>query len=433
VIAAAARRAAIFARVPQESVAAVLGAGGATTQLRARLADQEPAILRHAAKIGFDRDEAAGDAALRAAAVAWAAFIHRFGETLPHVLPEDLVLARADAAESASRQPHVHAAVREALGAHAGDDAIVRELGAVIVALDKKARTMPRPPPKVLPAAGQKLLLFLRSLTRSELDDAVTIPRRLNFRTWMFAIGAFFSVYLFTFSVVHVTADTRLCMGHLPDPLHDLVPLDLWWWNISITMYTVVTLGMVGLMFLQAYLGDHRPIVRFGVGLAVMGAVRACTILLVPLCRFGQAAGTARFAETPMASVLGLFDLPWRLFATNDLLFSGHVAEVILFLRVTRSWPRSARLFLWLFQIAQVYALLATRGHYTVDIIVAIPMAYFADRMAVKFLSFVERHRDEVAHGRWRREAQPAVAPPTSPSTSSDGDVTDGRRTATGR
>jgi hypothetical protein len=213
----------------------------------------------------------------------------------------------------------------------------------------------------------------------------------------MFAIFTFLGVYLFTFTVVHVEADTRRCMGHLNDPLHNLIPLDLWWWNISVDGYTIVTLTMVGLMFIQAFLGDHRQIVRFGVGLSIMGAIRAVSILLVPLCRYGTPAGGSKFGTTPMVDFLGLFEMPWRLFASNDLLYSGHVAEACLFLFVTRSWPRPARVFLWVFQFAQIYALLATRGHYTVDILLAIPCAYFADRMAVKGLSYVTRHRDEQA------------------------------------
>jgi hypothetical protein len=361
------------------------------TEVRARFVDTQPALLRHAMKIGTQRN--ATDAALVAATISWAAFVGTYDSpaSFPHLLPIDIELARPDAATARTRQPHLHAAVCEVLGTE--DAALATEIDTLIVALDNKARTLPRPLPRWMPKAAHRFLLWFRQLTRPERDDAITIPRRLHFRTWMFAIGVFFSVYAFTFSVVHVTADMRECQLHLSDPLHDIVPLDLWWWNISITGYEIVTLFMVGLLLVQAYLGDHRAIVRFGVGLGVMGIFRACTILLVPLCRVGQTLGTARLHETPTLSIFGLFHIPWQMWASNDLLFSGHVAETILFLRVTRAWPKPVRLFLVAFTIAQIYALLATRGHYTVDLIVAIPVAYFADRMSVHFLTFLERHR----------------------------------------
>jgi hypothetical protein len=67
------------------------------------------------------------------------------------------------------------------------------------------------------------------------------------------------------------------------------------------------------------------------------------------------------------------------MFASNDLLFSGHICELVLLIRATRSWPRAGRAVLWTYQILQIYGLLSGRGHYTVDIILAFPIAIFAD------------------------------------------------------
>jgi hypothetical protein len=390
-----------FSRLERKHVDAA-AREGAPPSLLARLAEAEPAIVAHATRAGYDRGRDVADALLRACTIAWHAFQHRFGPDFPRILEDDLRVARKDVATAPEKQPHLVAAVDSALGAHAADRAVRDEVLTVVVALDAAAMTMPRPPWPWLPEPVQKGMIWLRGLTRPSRDDAVLIPRRLPLRIWLFAIFIFLGVYLFTFTVVHVEADTRRCIGHLSgDPFHNMIPLDLWWWTISITGYTIVTLTMVGLMFIQAFLGDHRPILRFGIGLSVMGAVRAVCILLVPLCRHGTPAGGSRFGVTPMTDVFGWFELPWRLFASNDLLYSGHVAELILFLYVTRSWPRPARWFLWAFQFAQIYALLATRGHYTVDIILAIPCAYYADRMAVKFLSYVSRHREELAARRY--------------------------------
>lgn len=187
-------------------------------------------------------------------------------------------------------------------------------------------------------------------------------------------------------------------MGHLPDPLYPLIPLDQRWFVISVDMYTWLTVGITLALFAQAYLGDHRPILRWGVALAAVGLLRGLTILMVPICRANVPEGTCVLQSVPYAD-LGVVSIPWRMWASNDLLFSGHVSEFFLFLRATRSWPRSARMAIWAYQIAQCYALLATRGHYTIDLILAIPCAYFADRMALKYMRWMAR-RSEPAQER---------------------------------
>lgn len=62
------------------------------------------------------------------------------------------------------------------------------------------------------------------------------------------------------------------------------------------------------------------------------------------------------------------------------------MGEFLILTWVTRSWPRPARVTLVIFQILQAYALLATRGHYTIDIVLAVPCAFFANAVALKAL-----------------------------------------------
>jgi hypothetical protein len=45
------------------------------------------------------------------------------------------------------------------------------------------------------------------------------------------------------------------------------------------------------------------------------------------------------------------------------------------------------------FQILQAYGLIATRGHYTIDLVLAVPCAFFADSMAVELLDRIARFK----------------------------------------
>jgi hypothetical protein len=228
-----------------------------------------------------------------------------------------------------------------------------------------------------------------------EGDRWAVFEPRLSLAVWAFALFVFIAVYFFMFSYVHVVADTRLCLLRLDDPLMALVPHDPRWLFITVDVYTVITLVALAALFAQAYLGDHRPVVRWGLGLAVCGVFRAATILLVPLCRWTRQPGTAALSSVPTLD-LGFVEIPWRMFASNDLLFSGHVCELILLLRATRSWPAWARAILWAFQILQIIGLISGRGHYTVDIVVAIPVAICADHAAFHILRWLKVR--EVTH-----------------------------------
>jgi hypothetical protein len=168
----------------------------------------------------------------------------------------------------------------------------------------------------------------------------------------------------------------------LPDPLMRLIPLDLRWAVVTRKLYAFITGGGAVWFLVLAVRGNHRPALRFATALAITAVLRSLTVMLLPLCRATVEAGTVVLTETPLLD-LGLFKVPFRTYASNDLVFSGHVAELLLlYWAGGRFWPRGAKPVLVVFQVLQAYGLLATRGHYTVDMVIAVPFAFFADSLA---------------------------------------------------
>jgi hypothetical protein len=213
---------------------------------------------------------------------------------------------------------------------------------------------------------------------------------------WIAASLAFIAAYGFMWSYVHVRVDMRPCLTQLPDPLFSLIPYNRAFYYVTHEAYELITIGAVIALVCQAVRGDHRGLVRWGTGLTVQAVLRSVTLLLLPLCRVTVAPGTIDLKEVPLLD-LGLFKIPWRVWASNDLVFSGHIGEFLLLYWATRNWPKPWRVFLVLFQFVQAYALLATRGHYTIDLVVAVPCAYFADGMAVGALAWLSRPRSVAA------------------------------------
>lgn len=219
------------------------------------------------------------------------------------------------------------------------------------------------------------------------MDD---LPHRLPPRAWVATLLGFALAYGFMFSVVHVLADTRPCIARIDDPFFKVIPRDLRWYLVTHTVYYFFTFGGIGALAWRAFRGDHRPLMRFAAALTVQAVLRSATIWLLPLCRFTVEPGTVVLREVPTVD-LGFARIPWRTWASNDLVFSGHVGEFLLLSWVTRHWPAPARWALVVFQILQAYGLLATRGHYTVDLLLAVPCAFFADAVARRALARLSR------------------------------------------
>jgi hypothetical protein len=216
------------------------------------------------------------------------------------------------------------------------------------------------------------------------------VSARLAPRVWIACLGAFVAAHMFMFSFAHIAVDMRACVARLEDPLFAVIPWDKRWYLVTHPVYYVFTFGGIGLFVRQAARGDHRPLARFALSLGIQAAMRSVIMVLIPLCRYTRQAGTVVLTEIPTVD-LGLFRLPWRTWATNDLVFSGHVGEFLIMTWLSRQWPRPLRAALIAFQGLQAWGLIATRGHYTVDLVLAVPCAYMAYRMALGALAALDR------------------------------------------
>lgn len=227
---------------------------------------------------------------------------------------------------------------------------------------------------------------------RSSSDDpAARLPARLPISAWLGTVASLLLAYGFLFTYVHPHVDIRRCVARLPDFMFSVLPFDPRWYLVSHELFYAVSLACLGGLLYQAARGEHRPLLRFSAGVSFQAVLRSITLLMLPICKATVEPGQAALDHMPTLD-LGFARIPWRMWATNDLIFSGHVGEfLILSFAVWPSWPLGARVGLVVFQLLQATALIATRGHYTIDIVIAVPFAFFADRVTVAVL------------GRWTR------------------------------
>jgi hypothetical protein len=238
------------------------------------------------------------------------------------------------------------------------------------------------------------VLPFRSKLAAVPAAESARLPPRFRREVWATVLVGFALAYGFLFTVVHPYVDTRICVAQLPDPLFSLLAYDPRWYRVSHELFYVVTAAVLVGLFAQASRGgDQRPLVRFGLGISLQAVMRSVTMALLPLCRATVTPGHAARAMVPTLN-LGLVRLPWLPWATNDLMFSGHVCEfLILYLAVRTTWPRFALWGLAAFQVLEALALVITRGHYTIDIVIAVPFAFLADRTATAVLGRLSRPR----------------------------------------
>ncbi len=214
-----------------------------------------------------------------------------------------------------------------------------------------------------------------------DVDPATGFPRRVSRWVWAATIAFFVASYGFMFSFAHPLVDTRACLLTLPDPLLRLIPRMPVFFLVTHQIYYVFTFGGAFALGLRAYQGDHGPFLRFGIALSLQALLRSATLSLLPLCEPLVPAGTIALDHVPTLA-LGPWHIPWRLWANNDLVFSGHVGEFLILYWASSHWPRWARRTLLVFQIVQAFGLLATRAHYTIDLLLAVPCAFFVDGLA---------------------------------------------------
>lgn len=239
-------------------------------------------------------------------------------------------------------------------------------------------------------------LLSLRRLPSCQPDADTRLGLAIQYPpvVWLAVVCGLSIVHYLLFGLVHNLVDMRVCLGHLPDPLLELVPFDERWTFVTRDLYVASIVTVTGVLFFQAYCGLHTPILRWGLALTFMSSMRMVTMLLIPLCRLTVEPGGPPPLTSPSMLDLGLVSIPWRMFALNDLVYSGHASLFLLLLRATRTWASIARLSIGGFLAVLIYGLLATRDHYSVDIMLALPFSYLADTLAVSLLRIANPVRD---------------------------------------
>ena len=216
---------------------------------------------------------------------------------------------------------------------------------------------------------------------------------RYPLAVWLLVVSAFAVAHLTLFMWVHNLVDTRPCAGYSPDPLLQWIPNDPRWFLVTRQIYLVGILISVALFAWQAARGTETPLLRWGLALSLSTILRSATVILIPLCRSTIVPGGPPPLATPSSIHLLSVAIPWRSFALNDLVYSGHTALFFLVYRAAGGWNRQLRLFTALFLAVMIYGLIATRGHYSVDILLAFPCAAFADNLATSALRRFARRR----------------------------------------
>lgn len=223
-------------------------------------------------------------------------------------------------------------------------------------------------------------------------DEDPEAMARFRWPVWAGVVGVLVAVHLVLFGYVQNLVDMRPCVGHSPDPLMKVIPFNDGWRFVTMTMYGLVASFAVLAMFLQAFRGRQFPVIRLGIASSITSTIRMATLYLIPLCHpFVTPNGPPPLRAFATVN-LYFFHLPFRPFALNDLVFSGHTGIYLLILYATPHWPVVVRASFASFILVMMYALIATREHYTIDILLAIPCSFFADRVALALLNRMRRH-----------------------------------------
>ena len=215
--------------------------------------------------------------------------------------------------------------------------------------------------------------------------------------TWAVVLTTFAVIHYLLFGVVHNIVDMRMCLGYSPDPMLKIVPFDERWDFVTRDLYMWALGVATFLVFYQAFQGLHTTALRWGVALCIHTSMRMVTLLLIPLCRPTVQAFAPPPLSHPAMINLHFFSVPWRVFALNDVVYSGHTSVFLLLLLASGTWRPAVRFCFAGFLAVMIYGMLAMRDHYIIDILLAFPMSYFADSMAVKILRLANPARHATA------------------------------------
>jgi hypothetical protein len=252
-----------------------------------------------------------------------------------------------------------------------------------MIPLSTRERPIGSSPFEPLRQSARAHWLFRR---QADADTRLGLAIRYPWPVWVAVMSAFALVHCTLFGYVHNAVDLRVCSAYSPDPFLRFVPFDSRWTLVTHDLYLAMTLAVSAVVIVQAIYGVHTPALRLALSLCFMTSMRMATLLMIPLCRPTVKA----FAPPPLASPqmlnLHFFSIPWRVFALNDLVYSGHTALFVLVLLISGTWFVLARLGVAVFLVLMMYGLLAARDHYSVDLLLAFPCAFFANALAVRIL-----------------------------------------------
>jgi hypothetical protein len=222
-------------------------------------------------------------------------------------------------------------------------------------------------------------------------DARFGLEQRYRWPVWVAILSLFVVVHYTLFGFVHNYVDLRVCIGYSPDPLLKVIPFDMRWIIVSRDFYLWITLIVSAVFIVQSFRGTHSGALRFALALCFMTSMRMACLISIPLCRPTVQALAPPPLASPQMLNLHFFSVPWRVFALNDLVYSGHTALFLLMLLSSRTWAPLVRIGIGVFLAFMIYSLLATRDHYSIDILLAFPAAFFANFLAVSILRGLKR------------------------------------------
>lgn len=150
------------------------------------------------------------------------------------------------------------------------------------------------------------------------------------------------------------------------DPAFEIIPA----FNVSIPIF-IVTYGSL-LLYLIAFRKDSELLSRIMLSYGFLILFRMISLSILPL----SPPSDIIFLEDPF---LNTFIYPGRI--DTDLFFSGHTALLLaIYFSSGRKW------YFLLLAIALGILLMIQRCHYSVDILGALPFAYFASRLTDHYL-----------------------------------------------
>eukprot|EP01059_Diplonema_ambulator_P035290 TRINITY_DN8245_c0_g1_i4.p2 TRINITY_DN8245_c0_g1~~TRINITY_DN8245_c0_g1_i4.p2 ORF type:complete len:267 (+),score=79.32 TRINITY_DN8245_c0_g1_i4:1070-1870(+) len=158
----------------------------------------------------------------------------------------------------------------------------------------------------------------------------------------------------------------------LPDLGHDFIPkMDEGANDVLLALQVLLCIGVT----VSCASGRMEMLFRYALAYSVLVWLRSCTILVTTLPATGNHCQHPKQIKHPLLNAfLGVVTGGAASTHCGDLMFSGHTIALVLSMMITLTYQerRSLKVAAVLLFIADVYCIIATRSHYTVDIVVGV-------------------------------------------------------------